>query len=1201
MKNKFLPILFVLGFYSAYSQVVIGKKEANPSTQLEIYAADKGVLFPRVALTSLTDARTIVGGNVNSLFVFNTATSIDLKPGYYYWLNNKWNRILISSDASIAEGTVIFNPVSNTFSYIDQNGNQQIINFKDLVKNNETITTLVNAADGKHTYTSENNTATVIDVVGDVTNNAPAIFNNPAVVTELTNIIKNKETLTSLVYDAAGNTLTYTPENGVPTVVNLLNLVQGTETQTSLIYDSVAQTLTYNPENRVSTVINLSNLVKGLETITTITPAVTTGNVIANYSNEAGNSVDIQETITTHSQNPATGDITYTNEAGTVTSSKVISSNAGNLIAVGTDGGSFIDKAAITANETVTTITPVVTTGNVIANYSNEAGNSVDIQETITTHSQNPATGDITYTNEAGTVSSSKVISANAGNLIAVGTDGGSFIDKAAITANETVTTITPVVTTGNVIAKYANETGDTPVDIRETATTITPVVATGNVIARYSNEAGNSVDIQETITTHSQNPATGDITYTNEAGTVSSSKVISSNAGNLIAVGTDGGSFIDKAAITANETVTTITPVVTTGNIIAQYANETGDTPVDIRETATTITPLVATGNVIASYSNEAGNSVDIQETITTHSQNPATGDITYTNEAGTVSSSKVISSNAGNLIAVGTDGGSFIDKAAITANETVTTITPVVTTGNIIAQYANETGDTPVDIRETATTITPLVSTGNVIARYSNEAGNSVDIQETLTSLSYEPKTSTLSYSSENGTTTPLDLTELKSLVTAGTNVTVTGNGKTGTPYVINSPVETALLTPSVPIVASATTIAVPSTNVQGAIEDLATELKQKWDIRGNLGTNASINFIGTRDDNDLVFKRYNVRSGLLSVDNNSFGVNALNPSSTGINNAAFGSNALRVNTTGSLNTAVGADALKSNTTGQWNTAIGYGALAFNTNGQQNTAIGTKVLFNNGSGSANIGIGINTMNSNVSGNDNIGVGNYATNTNRTGSGNIAFGTNALRFSDVGNNNIAIGTDSGTHVGASGGALASLVDNSIFIGVDTRTAALGDTNQIVIGNNAVGKGSNTIQLGNNQVTGVYTSGSMTASAFLTSSDKRLKKDINNSPFGLNFITKLRPVTYYMKNETTDLKSGFIAQEVEAVANSLNYEFSGVSKPANTGDFYSLNYAAFVVPLVKAVQEQQDIIEDQYKKISDLETRLKRLETLLDK
>ncbi len=444
--------------------------------------------------------------------------------------------------------------------------------------------------------------------------------------------------------------------------------------------------------------------------------------------------------------------------------------------------------------------------------------------------------------------------------------------------------------------------------------------------------------------------------------------------------------------------------------------------------------------------------------------------------------------------------------------------------------------------------------------------------------------------------------------------TTIKVEGLGTAETPYIVSAiakDLSTDNTNDILNIVqgAGATLVDAKINLVKGPINTyLATDEKgvlkwnyNPWLTRGNLGTNPNTDFIGTRDNNDLIFKRNNIRSGLLSGDSTSFGVSSLNPASTGANNAAFGANALRVNTVGELNTAVGADALKSNTLGKWNTAIGYGALSFNTTGQQNTAIGTKVLFNNGSGSANIGIGINTMNGNVSGNDNIGVGNYATNLNQTGSGNIAFGTNALRFSDVGNNNIAIGTDSGTHVGATGGALNTLVDNSIFIGVDTRVPSLGNTNQIVIGNNAVGRGSNTFQLGNTQITGVYTSGSMTASAFLTSSDKRLKKNINDSSFGLNFITKLRPVTYFMNNETANLKSGFIAQEVEAVANSLNYEFSGVSKPSSADNFYSLNYSTFVVPLVKAVQEQQNIIENQDKKINDLEARLKRLETLLNK
>ena len=55
--------------------------------------------------------------------------------------------------------------------------------------------------------------------------------------------------------------------------------------------------------------------------------------------------------------------------------------------------------------------------------------------------------------------------------------------------------------------------------------------------------------------------------------------------------------------------------------------------------------------------------------------------------------------------------------------------------------------------------------------------------------------------------------------------------------------------------------------------------------------------------------------------------------------------------------------------------------------------------------------------------------------------------------------------------------------------------------------------------------------------------------------------------------------SGFLAQEVEMAAKEANYTFSGITIPETDLDLYTLSYEQFVVPLVKAVQEQQLIIE----------------------
>jgi molecular chaperone GrpE (heat shock protein) len=64
---------------------------------------------------------------------------------------------------------------------------------------------------------------------------------------------------------------------------------------------------------------------------------------------------------------------------------------------------------------------------------------------------------------------------------------------------------------------------------------------------------------------------------------------------------------------------------------------------------------------------------------------------------------------------------------------------------------------------------------------------------------------------------------------------------------------------------------------------------------------------------------------------------------------------------------------------------------------------------------------------------------------------------------------------------------------------------------------------------------------------------------------------------------------------VEKTARELGYDFSGVDKPQNEHSLYGLRYAEFVVPLVKAMQEQQRIIEEQH---MTNETLKKEIETL---
>ena len=79
---------------------------------------------------------------------------------------------------------------------------------------------------------------------------------------------------------------------------------------------------------------------------------------------------------------------------------------------------------------------------------------------------------------------------------------------------------------------------------------------------------------------------------------------------------------------------------------------------------------------------------------------------------------------------------------------------------------------------------------------------------------------------------------------------------------------------------------------------------------------------------------------------------------------------------------------------------------------------------------------------------------------TNRDGNRNVAIGPDALYANYSGSNNIAIGKLSGVLQPNQG--ISENPEQSIFIGENTKPNADNQTNQIVIGYNATGKGSNT-------------------------------------------------------------------------------------------------------------------------------------------
>lgn len=180
--------------------------------------------------------------------------------------------------------------------------------------------------------------------------------------------------------------------------------------------------------------------------------------------------------------------------------------------------------------------------------------------------------------------------------------------------------------------------------------------------------------------------------------------------------------------------------------------------------------------------------------------------------------------------------------------------------------------------------------------------------------------------------------------------------------------------------------------------------------WSLNGNNATAA--NFIGTTNDQNLVFKTNNILSGKIDPANlNTFwGLQAGTATTTGYANAAVGQFALSSNTTGSSNVAIGFSPLRANTTGLQNVAIGVQALYANTIGSANTATGFGAMQLSNTGFGNAAHGYQALYSNSGGSYNTANGFNALNQNTSGIFNTASGRSALSSNTIGNSNTAAG-----------------------------------------------------------------------------------------------------------------------------------------------------------------------------------------------
>jgi trimeric autotransporter adhesin len=356
----------------------------------------------------------------------------------------------------------------------------------------------------------------------------------------------------------------------------------------------------------------------------------------------------------------------------------------------------------------------------------------------------------------------------------------------------------------------------------------------------------------------------------------------------------------------------------------------------------------------------------------------------------------------------------------------------------------------------------------------------------------------------------------------------------------------------------------------------------------------------------------------------------------SNLGSSSTANGYKALYSNTTGRFNTASGVTALFSNTTGEGNSALGLESLYLNTLGWYNTAIGMDALLSNTGGSGNTAVGAMALESNSEwrfddnllfyAEDNTAVGFRALYSNTSGNSNTALGTSALSDNLSGDFNTGLGYDASTKeylkfATAIGAKAVIACNNCLALGgstVESRTkvginfeAPSTDLHirqqSDVSGNNTRGirlqrsgdtfwrmyvDGLNTLTFEYNDGGGGHFGWINTNGSFVDGSDSRIKRDIQSTEKLLQKLLMLHPQKYRFihEDENNHYTYGFVAQDLQKIFPEFVHE----REDGRLG----ISYGSFGVVAIKAIQEQQTIIEEQEQRIENLRKEILRLQTM---
>jgi trimeric autotransporter adhesin len=350
----------------------------------------------------------------------------------------------------------------------------------------------------------------------------------------------------------------------------------------------------------------------------------------------------------------------------------------------------------------------------------------------------------------------------------------------------------------------------------------------------------------------------------------------------------------------------------------------------------------------------------------------------------------------------------------------------------------------------------------------------------------------------------------------------------------------------------------------------------------------------------------------------------------------NTGFGSSALRdvigefvnigVGNAGFLNVAFGYSALQNGTTIQRNVAVGSetGGIVFSSlqlvgnimvgaeGLKGSTAMGTAANMN-----YNVAIGYKALANARTANNNVTIGNEAMLGCGTCTNNVALGFKAMTGLSSGTQNTVAGasaaailTTGGLNTAAGTGSLGGVTTGSFNTAIGFLAYPTGNfSNSTVIGYFRNVAADNQVRFGNTAVTSIGGQVGWTAL-----SDARAKTHIQEDVPGIEFIGQLNPVSYRFNRTDIDqltgmdalraryrlsdekqddaIHTGLEAQKVFAALQKFGVVSDLVDVPETKEGLYGIRYGLMVVPLVKTIQKQQELIDHIQRQIEESEKLL---------